>query len=394
MDNIDNKETNIDKKPIEIENGIKNGIKNITESNESTAPKPSYDEWMKKFAWSKNPFTLVIDSNLLVGYKKQISKIIEYIDEGKRLIFLKGPTGSGKTTLLKFIENSVSKKYKVIFLAKPPTNPNEFVEIFKNAFPTPWFLRPFISNIKNVYQIPNFVNKKLQKKRLVILLDEIHEASTELLEWIRVFVDQIDDVVIILSGLPSFEMILREKLETLEKRISSRIEVLSLTKEETKELIEKRIKNVGGTGLGPFNDEIIEKIFKRTNGFPRDTLKICGNLVEELIETGKYVATPDMLSDVSSDKKKEKYNISFEILYNLSPRQQEIVEILAKNDMTPGQISNMVDLKEYKSRQHAIRSINNILQRLVQEGYVERRKIGKSFIYTLMPKIKNMLIGH
>ena len=170
--------------------------------------------------------------------------------------------------------------------------------------------------------------------------------------------------------------------------------MLSLTKEETKELIEKRIKNVGGTGLGPFNDEIIEKIFKRTNGFPRDTLKICGNLVEELIETGKYVATPDMLSDVSSDKKKEKYNISFEILYNLSPRQQEIVEILAKNDMTPGQISNMVDLKEYKSRQHAIRSINNILQRLVQEGYVERRKIGKSFIYTLMPKIKNMLIGH
>ena len=61
--------------------------------------------------------------------------------------------------------------------------------------------------------------------------------------------------------------------------------------------------------------------------------------------------------------------------------------------MTPGQIANSLDLTEYKSRQHAVRSINNILQRLTQEGYIERRRVGKAFVYTLMPKIRNMLVN-
>ena len=356
--------------------------------------RPTYEEWMRHVGWSSNPFTLIINPDLLVGYEKQIAKLKEYIEEGRRLIFLKGLTGSGKTTMLKYIERTMSDKYKIIFLAKPPMKLDEFVDIFKGAFPVPWFLRPFISNIKNVYQIPDFVNRKMKGRRLVMMFDEIHEAPTEILEWIRVFADEINDVVIILSGLPSFEMILRERLETLEKRISSRIDILSLTKEEIKELIKRRIESVGGKDMGPFSDDIIEKIFNRTNGFPRDTLKMCETLVEELIDRGTYEITTDMLSSVSSEKKKEKYNISPEFLYNLSPRQQEIIEILGKRDMTPGQISNMIDLKEYKSRQHAVRSINNILQRLVQEGYVERRKVGKAFVYTLMPKIKNMLIGH
>ncbi len=352
----------------------------------------TYKDWMKKVGWSKNPFTLNVNPDLFVGYEEQTRKLLNYVDEGRRIILLKGPTGSGKTTLLKWLEKKIKERYKVVFLAKPPMSPDDFVEVFSIAFPTPWYLRLFIPNIKNVYQIPDFVNRRLKKRRLVLLIDEVHEAPTDVLEWIRVFSDQINDTVIIMSGLPSFELMLKERLETLEKRITARIEVLSLTKEKTRELIEKRIRSVGGNGIEPFTEEVINLIYEKTNGFPRDVLKICEDLVDKAIASGKYVITPDMVANISVEKKKEKYNISYEIIYNLSPRQQEIIEILAKGDMTPGQIVNSLDLSEYKTRQHAVRSINNILQRLVQEGYVERRKVGKAFVYTLMPKIRNILV--
>ncbi len=373
-------------------NTDEHGNEGNVNSREHSREHIGYKEWFRKVGWTRNPFVLSVNPDLLVGYEEQTRKLMEYIDEGRRLILIKGPTGSGKTTLMRWTENHI-KNYKVLFLAKPPSSADEFVEIFQNEFPVPWFLRPFIPNIKNIYQIPKFVNKKLNGKRIVILIDEIHEAPTEVLEWVRVFSDQINDAVIVLSGLPSFELMLKEKLETLERRITARIDVLSLTKENVHELIQKRIESVGGKGTYPFTDSVIEKIFERTNGFPRDVLKTCEYLVEKAVSCGRFDITEGMLSEISTEKKNEKYNISYEIIYNLSPRQQEIVEILAKGDMTPGQVANALDLSDYKSRQHAVRSVNNILQRLVQEGYVERRRVGKAFVYALMPKIKNMLVN-
>ena len=52
----------------------------------------------------------------------------------------------------------------------------------------------------------------------------------------------------------------------------ARIELLSLTKEETKELIQKRIINVGGTG-NEFSDHVAEAIYNYTGGFPREIIR-------------------------------------------------------------------------------------------------------------------------
>ena len=66
------------------------------------------------------------------------------------------------------------------------------------------------------------------------------------------------------------------------------------------------------------------------------------------------------------------------------------VRIIKKDDKLF--VVNMLDLEKYKSRQHAVRSLNNVLKILLQENLVEREKRDKTFIYRLSPRIKTLVV--
>ena len=56
------------------------------------------------------------------------------------------------------------------------------------------------------------------------------------------------------------------------------------------------------------------------------------------------------------------------------------------------EIANMLNLDKYKSRQHAVRSVNNILKRLMADGFVERKKLDRAFLYQLSPRLKTLVV--
>ncbi len=349
----------------------------------------SPQEWFREIGWSNNPFVFSINPSLLVGYKEQLNKIDNAIKSRHKAVLILGPTGSGKTTLLKWLNKNIVNGTDSIYISKIPDAPEEFVYIFNEKYKSPWFLRWLIPNIKNIYQIPDFLNKKLKKKHLVILCDEVHEADHEVLEWLRVLCDQIDNVSIVLSGLPVFEEKLRDELETLRKRISVRVELVSLTKEETRELIEKRIHDVGGVEIEPFLPETIDVIYERTGGFPREIIRICDTLVTNAIESGKRIITPDLVSYKEPAKKE---NVSLKIMEDITDLQKRIIESISARSLSPGQIADKIGMRNYKSRQHAVRSVNNILKRMMDENMVERKRSGRAFVYVLSPKLKTMFV--
>jgi type II secretory pathway predicted ATPase ExeA len=358
------------------------------------SPKPlkrrGVEQWFRDIGWSTNPFTLNIFPNLFVGYEKQRRSIVRMIEEKHKLGLVLGPTGSGKTTFLQWISSNLDKNYDTLFISKPPKTVEDLVGLFKERYKPPWFLRLFISNIKNVYQIPDFLNKRYCKKHLVILCDEAHEASTDVLEWLRVLSDQVKNMTIILSGLPVFEERLKENLETFEKRITRRVELLSLTKEETKDMIRKRINYVGGTDIKPFTERAIDNIFKKSGGFPREVLRLCDIHMNKAIEKDEDVIDVETIEE-KTEKSKEEETIS-SVMGTLTNRQKQIINILAKHEQTPADIVEHLNLQRYKSRQHAVRSVNNILSKLMEDGFVERKKQGRSFVYDLSPKIKTIVV--
>jgi len=357
----------------------------------STAEK--INKWFDNQGWSGNPFVLNIIPSIFVGYEEQKNKLIACIEENHKLCLVLGATGSGKTTALRWLLDNLkkNKKFITVFISKAPNKPEGFIEIFNNLFKPPWylsFLNLFMPNIKNVHQIPDFLNQKLKDKHIIILCDEAHEASVNVLQWLRVITDQVNNMSVILFALPMFEDILKKKLETFYKRVTTKITLSSLTKEDVKELIEKRIDNVAKepNRNNPFPEETIDAIFRQTGGFPREVLRVCDMAINKAIERNINRIEPDMIKEKRIEKEKTAD------IKSMPKRQREIVDAIRLGRATPGEIVDAIDLSKYKSRQHALRSVNNILQRLKQDGIVERERRGKTFVYSLGPKASSLVV--
>ena len=337
--------------------------------------------WLKKQNLNNNPFTLGINPSLFVGYEKQILTLSRNLDQQQKILLLIGPTGSGKTSIISYLS---SKNKNHIFLSKPPKL-EELVDIY------PYFLNEvgffekiFLKKPRKTQDLAPFLNKII-KKHKILFIDEAHEANIEVLEWLRVLSDQVQNLTIVFSSLPIFDDILTNKLETLKKRITEKIELNALSREETEELIQKRIEFNGGEGIKPFTKNAIDYIYSRTGGFPRDILVTCNKLLNLGMEKDVEIIDSDIIENMNFEKKEP--NAKFRELPN---KQKKIIDILLEKE--PRSTTELVNCLQYPSEEKGLRAVNNLLNRLLKENYIEREKFGKSYTYKLTPSIRTMLI--
>lgn len=364
------------------------------------------ENWLNQLKWKENPFTLKIDPSLFVGYENQLKKLTNHIREGHKVALVTGSTGSGKTTLLKLMETDLDRNYDVLYVSKPPRK-EDLKDVFLSKYKIPFLQRLFGVKV-GLHDLHVHLNKKLGQKKLLVLLDETHEADIEVLKWLRTITDQVNNMQIVLAGLSTVEDMLRNNLETLRSRIMTHIELINLKREDSRELIRKRIKSVGGENIAPFTEKCVNEIYGLTGGFPREILKICDKLVQKAIEENKLEIDSvnlDIKSESSTEEQekeaeeKEEPKESVEIMLkkdfmnDLSYKQRKIIHLLNENkELFPSDIAEKLGFDKYKSKQHAVRSVNNILKRLSKMGYVDRKPMGKGFVYFLNIKTKNLLI--
>jgi len=237
---------------------------------------------------------------------------------------------------------------------------------------------------KNLYNLPDFLNKELNR-RLVFLYDEAHESSQDVLEWLRVLSDQVESMTTIIAGLPVLEEHLMRNLETLRKRIAVKVGLLSLTKEEVHALIQKRIESVGGKA-NPFSADMIDYIYRNSGGFPREVLRLSDDAIRKAAVVGIDNITPAIMETHVPAAEEAELRIDL-----MPEKQRQILEMLVK-PMTPAEILAGQDISQYPSKGHALRAVNNILKRLLELGYVERKQVEKTFVYELSPRTKTLFV--
>lgn len=347
-------------------------------------------KYFSNFGWSDNPFTLTISPDLMVGYSEQTEALLSHIFNQHKAALIIGPTGSGKTTILNWLNAQVKayNGYKSYYIAKPPTKKEDLIELFKHHLGYSFIDRVKFNKI-DMNNISRFLTRKTLKEKTVFLIDEAHESSMEVLEWLRTINDIVPNLILVFAGLPTFEKKLETDLPTLLMRMNTRVHLDSLTEAETESLIQKRIDRVNGDGIKPFTHEAIIKIYEVTGGFPREIIKVCDHLVREAARKNISAINPSFIDQVF---KTTKISQSEKIKFTLTTKQKEILELLNKEpNLSPADIIKRIDIKEYKTKGHAIRSINNILSRLMEDDLVARAKAANRFVYSLSGKAKTIL---
>jgi hypothetical protein len=181
-----------------------------------------------------------------------------------------------------------------------------------------------------------------------------------------------------------------EELETFRRRIENRLELTNLTSPETRELIKKRIEWMGGEDVKPFTSNSVQFVYDKTNGFPREVLRSCSELLQNALEENISTIDTEFLKQTS----RQTVRTSMESVEDLPYRQKHILEILSTGgDMTPSQIVKQMGPDDYNDPGNAVRSVNNILRRLLADKTVIRERKGKAYKYRIDPKIQTMFVN-
>ena len=343
--------------------------------------------YQKSFGWSSNPFSFRIIPELFTGYGQEINTLLNGVNDGSRFATVTGQTGTGKTTMMKFILQQLNPDKHLLYLPKPPTDPKDFVEIFTTNLKLNFFEKNLTKRDINLYNLGDFVNSKTKDSKIILFVDECHEASVQTLEWLRSLSDQIENISIVLAGLPIFESMMKDNADTLLNRVNIKVEMGNLSKSETLNLIKKRIEFVGGSDTKPFTFESIDAIYEKTAGYPREVLRMCEEIAQKAVAKNISIIDRGFVETEFSFKAAEQNTMN-----EMSGKQKNIIDALFKNkSLTPAEIVSNIDCAEYKTKDNAIRSVNNILKRLLDENAVVRKRKDKAYAYELSQKTQSAI---
>lgn len=182
---------------------------------------------------------------------------------------LLGPSGTGKTLLLRLLEASLDRHrvQHLYLIAQARFTPIALARLLAQALHVP-ARRTHAETAKALGQL---LRSRLPLQRLVVSIDEAQRLSDETLEEVRVLAESELDVKhplfsVILAGPPS----LRERFDAhdlfaLKRRLSLRLELTGLTKDECRPFLECRL---GAPRAVRFRDDALALVFERGRGIP------------------------------------------------------------------------------------------------------------------------------
>ena len=223
---------------------------------------------------SKKPFTIGSDPQFLWQGEnhKEAFAILKYgLLDLNGYVVLTGEVGTGKTTLLNALIETLDDSVYIASINHPTLEPLDFFKIIAKAYDPS-------AEISNKAEFLLFLNTFLKKahadgKVVLLIIDEAHCLSKELLEEIRLFsnIEQAGKklINIFFVGQEEFnEIIQLPEYRALRQRITLFYDLKPLNENETQEYVAHRLTIAGATGQ-LFTPKAIHKIYRFTKGYPR-----------------------------------------------------------------------------------------------------------------------------
>jgi hypothetical protein len=142
--------------------------------------------------------------------------------------------------------------------------------------------------------------------RTVLVVDEGHGLSTEVLEEVRLLCNFESDTAkhlqIVLTGQPELREVLNQpNLRQLKQRVALRCEIMALPNvEETAHYISSRLKVAGAIKTDIFSPGAVDYIFRCSAGIPRNINNLCDNALLNGFASGASVISRAIIEEVAA----------------------------------------------------------------------------------------------
>jgi general secretion pathway protein A len=262
------------------------------------------------YSLKRHPFEITPDPSFLFPtgrHNEALAALYYGVRRRKGFVVLTGEVGTGKTLLLRCLLQALKQNrdvaYAYVFNGR--LSPVEFLQYIVSDLGLP-------AGSKNkgelLLQIAHYVISRSQKNlTTVLVVDEAHHLSAEILEEIRLLtnLETADEKLlqILLVGQPELDDKLDSPgLRQLKQRIALRSHLQPLNSEETKGYIQRRLQLAGSPyPAALFPPETIAAVYQHSQGLPRLINTICENALIAAYARQMRSVSPDIIDDIATD---------------------------------------------------------------------------------------------
>ncbi|TDJ48131.1 MAG: hypothetical protein E2O52_01450 [Gammaproteobacteria bacterium] len=266
------------------------------------------------FGLNEKPFSITPDPRYLFmseRHTEALAHLIYGVRESGGFIQLTGEVGTGKTTLVRTLLLQVPDTADVAVILNPQISRNEFLSAICEELGVP--LPALAHSIKDLTSALNtyLLENHSKGRRTILIVDEAQNLRIDVLEQVRLLTNLETTkhklLQIILIGQPELrEMLARNDLRQLAQRITGRYHLEPLSREETQEYIDHRLKVAGA--VGPiFSQTSKRELYRLTQGVPRMINVIADRALLGAFTQDERIITPKLLRKAASEVFDSKY---------------------------------------------------------------------------------------
>ena len=230
-------------------------------------------EYFMRFGMEENPFLKNSKEILFESPEfKEVQMRLNYLLTTKGFGVLTGGSGKGKTTGIRVWSRSLNTSlYKVVYSSLSTLTVTEFYRTLASGLG----LEPRYRKPDNFKLIQDEIQRYALEKRItpVIIIDEANHACSAILNDLKMIfnfeMDSRDRAVVLLAGLPSLNHTLQLGIhEPLRQRITMNYNMDGLSKDESKEYIQTKLRGVR-CPRQVFDENALEALANAATGVPR-----------------------------------------------------------------------------------------------------------------------------
>jgi type II secretory pathway predicted ATPase ExeA len=232
-------------------------------------------------------------------FKEHLDDLIDVVHERMSAAVI-APAGAGKTALLRALADSLPEaRFRVHYVKVTRLSGRDFCREVASAVgcePAGYY-----GSLVRKIQERSLALMDQDALRPVLILDESHDMRPEVLAILRVLTNFSMDsrlvVSIIIAGQPPLrEMLRREDLEAVSRRLAHYASPRLLTREETRQYIQHRL-DIAGSDNGVFDDQALEALYEVGKGNLRATDRVALKAMQCACRQGDPVVGQDHVAN-------------------------------------------------------------------------------------------------